>query len=319
MTISQEFDTTMTLTELRYIVAVADEKHFGRAAARCFVSQPTLSIGVKRLENELGVTLFERSKTGVHLTSVAEALVEKARNILSDVDSFKDTADQVKDPFLAPLRIGAIYTIGPYLFPTLLPALKSAEPRMKLFIEENFTGVLRQMLKKGQLDAIIVALPFTEPDCEVQPLYTEPFQVLLPADHPWTADRAIPAKRLVADDVLMLGEGHCFRDQVIDACPALSRSSRHGNGLVVEGSSLETLRHMVASGLGVTVLPASASGLENYAPGYLTTRPFTDPVPSRTVGIAWRRQFPRTDAIELLIRVISEQVAPRLHATRSGD
>lgn len=308
----------MTLTELRYIVAVADEKHFGRAAARCFVSQPTLSIGVKRLEEELGVTLFERSKTGVHLTAVAEALVDKARNILHDVDSFKELADQANDPFLSPLRLGAIYTIGPYLFPSLLPALKQAEPRLKLFIEENFTGVLRQMLRKGQLDAIIVALPFTEPDVEVESLYDEPFEVLLPSNHPWAKEDTISPSRLNGDDILMLGEGHCFRDQVIDACPALTRGSRHGSGLVVEGSSLETLRHMVASGLGVTVLPASASGLQNYAPGYLTTRPFTKPEPSRTVALVWRKQFPRKDAIRLLIDVIKNQVAPSLHGRSQG-
>ncbi|MGB2331609.1 MAG: LysR substrate-binding domain-containing protein [Litorivicinaceae bacterium] len=304
----------MTLTELRYIIAVADEKHFGRAASKCFVSQPTLSIGVKRLEDELGVTLFERSKTGVHLTAVAEQLVEKARKILHEVESFKELSDHVKDPFLAPLRVGAIYTIGPYLFPALLPALKTAEPRMKLYIEESFTGTLRQMLKRGQLDAIIVALPFTEPDIEVHELYTEPFEVLLPSNHPWASESSIPPKQLHTEHVLLLGEGHCFRDQVIDACPALSRSAHERNNLVAEGSSLETLRHMVASGLGVTVLPASAAGLENYAPGYLATRPFSKPEPSRTVAIAWRRQFPRTEAIDLLIDVIRKQVGPQLNA-----
>ena len=304
----------MTLTELRYIIAVADEKHFGRAASKCFVSQPTLSIGVKRLEDELGVTLFERSKTGVHLTAVAEQLVEKARKILQEVESFKELSNHVKDPFLAPLRVGAIYTIGPYLFPALLPALKTAEPRMKLYIEESFTGTLRQMLKRGQLDAIIVALPFTEPDIEVHELYTEPFEVLLPSNHPWTSESSIPPKQLHTEHVLLLGEGHRFRDQVIDACPALSRSAHERNNLVAEGSSLETLRHMVASGLGVTVLPASAAGLENYAPGYLATRPFSKPEPSRTVAIAWRRQFPRTEAIDLLIDVIRKQVGPQLNA-----
>lgn len=304
----------MTLTEIRYIIAVADEKHFGRAASRCFVSQPTLSIGVKRLEDELGVTLFERSKSGVHLTAVAEQLVEKARGILREVDLFKELSDHLKDPFLAPLRIGAIYTIGPYLFPSLLPALKTAEPRLKLYIEESFTGTLRQMLKKGQLDAIIVALPFTEPDIEVRELYTESFEVLLPASHPWSSEPSIPPKHLHTENVLLLGEGHCFRDQVIDACPALSQSIYDRGNLVAEGSSLETLRHMVASGLGVTVLPASAAGLENYAPGFLTTKPFTKPEPSRMVAVAWRKQFPRMEAIELLVDVIRKQVGPELNA-----
>lgn len=303
----------MTLTEIRYIIAVADEKHFGRASSKCFVSQPTLSIGVKRLEDELGVILFERSKSGVHLTAVAEQLVEKARDILREVDSFKELSDYLKDPFLAPLRIGAIYTIGPYLFPSLLPALKTAEPRLKLHIEESFTGTLRQMLKKGLLDVIIVALPFTEPDIEVRELYTEPFEVLLPAEHPWSSKPSIPPKHLHTENVLLLGEGHCFRDQVIDACPALSQSDYDRNNVVTEGSSLETLRHMVASGLGVTVLPASAAGLENYAPGYLTTKPFTEPEPSRIVAVAWRRQFPRMEAIELLIDIITKQIGPELN------
>lgn len=308
----------MTLTELRYIVAVADERHFGRAAARCFVSQPTLSIGVKRLEDELGFTLFERSKTGVHLTALAERLVAKARNILAEVDSFKDLAEEINDPFLAPLRIGAIYTIGPYLFPALLPKLKAAEPRLRLYIEESFTGVLRQMLRKGQLDAIIVALPFTEPDVEVANLYTEPFEVLLPTDHPYTNAPAIAPSQLSGSDLLLLGQGHCFRDQVIDACPALQKSASGEDNLIVEGSSLETLRHMVASGLGITVLPASAAGLESYAPGYLTTRPFTEPTPSRTVALAWRKQFQRMEAIDLLIQIIRDQVGPALNVTHEA-
>lgn len=306
----------MTLTELRYIIAVADEKHFGRAAARCFVSQPTLSIGVKRLEEELDVTLFDRSKTGVHLTTVAEALIEKARGILQEVDSFKEIADQVKDPFLSTLRLGAIYTIGPYLFPLLLPALKKREPRLKLFIEENFTGVLRQKLRRSQLDAIIIALPFTESDVELTELYSEPFEVLLPEQHILSKEEEIAPHQLHTENVLLLGEGHCFRDQVIDACPNLTQQQRSHAGLVAEGSSLETLRHMVASGLGVTILPASAAGLQTYAPGYLKALRFCDPAPSRTVAIAWREQFPRTEAIDLLIEVISTQVGPQINARR---
>ena len=303
----------MTLTELRYIVAVADEKHFGRAASKCFVSQPTLSIGVKRLEDELGVTLFERSKTGVHLTAIAEQLVDKARNILQEADSFKELSDYVKDPFLNPLRLGAIYTIGPYLFPALLPELKAAEPRLKLYIEESFTGTLRQMLKQGQLDAIIVSLPFKEPDVNVHELYTEPFEVLLPASHPWNTQMSIPPKQLHTENVLLLSEGHCFREQVIEACPELSHPSHDRNNVLAGGSSLETLRHMVASGLGVTVLPASAAGLKSYAPGYLSTKPFADPEPSRSVAIAWRKQFPRVEAIDLLINVISKKIGAQIH------
>lgn len=308
----------MTLTELRYIIAVADEKHFGRAAARCFVSQPTLSIGVKRLEDELNVTLFERSKTGVRLTTVAEALVDKARGILQEVDSFKDLANQVRDPFLEPLRLGAIYTVGPYLFPTLLPELKLREPRLKLFIEENLTGVLRQMLRRGQLDAIIIALPFTESDVTVTELYSETFEVLLPEGHILTKQSKVSPHQLHTESVLLLGQGHCFRDQVINACPNLAHFKNSHNDLTAEGSSLETLRHMVASGLGITVLPSSAAGIHNYAPGYLATRRFCAPEPSRQVAIAWRKQYPRQDAIDLLIDTITRQIGPKINVHKHG-
>lgn len=173
----------MTLTELRYIVTLAQERHFGRAAERCFVSQPTLSVAVKKLEEELGVALFERSKSSVQVTPLGEKIVAQAQRVLEQSSVIKELANAGKDQLSSPLRIGAIYTIGPYLFPHLIPALTRSAPQMPLYIEESFTANLRRKLRSGELDAIIVALPFTETDVVTKPLYEEHFEVLMPADH----------------------------------------------------------------------------------------------------------------------------------------
>jgi LysR family hydrogen peroxide-inducible transcriptional activator len=289
----------MTLTELRYIVTLAQEQHFGRAAERCHVSQPTLSVGVKKLEDELGVLIFERSKSAVRLTPVGEAIVTQAQKVLEQAQGVRELAQVGKNQLAAPLKVGAIYTVGPYLFPHLIPQLHRVAPDMPLYIEENFTHILRDKLRTGELDAIIIALPFQEADVLTKPLYDEPFCVLMPADHPWTARASIDSSQLNDKSLLLLGEGHCFRDQVLEACPA-TRKGQAPSHTTVESSSLETIRHMVASGLGVSVLPLSAVDSHHYAPGVLEVRPLTPPVPYRTVAIAWRASFPRPKAIEVL-------------------
>lgn len=296
----------MTLTELRYIVTLAEEMHFGKAADRCHVSQPTLSVAVKKLEDELGVALFERSKGSITLTDTGNRIVQQARRVLEQTQVIREIASAGKNQLSAPLRVGAIYTIGPYLFPHLMPELRRAAPEMPLYIEENYTAVLRERLKNSELDAIIVALPFDEPDVVTKALYDEPFVVLLPARHPLTEFDEIHSEQLTASDLLMLGPGHCFRDQVLEACPdlmtKLNRDMRHrqADSLVTEGSSLETIRHMVASGLGITVLPLSACNTQQYPNHLLEVRRFASPVPYRTVGIAWRVTFPRPKAIDIL-------------------
>ncbi len=297
----------MTLTELRYIVTLAEYRHFGRAAEKCFVSQPTLSVAVKKLEEELGVTLFERSRGQVTVTDTGARVIEQARRVLDQVQQIRDIALSGRDQLSLPLRIGAIYTVGPYLFPHLMPQLRREAPRMSLYIEEGYTSVLREKLRHGELDAIVVALPFDEPEVLTKPLYDEPFVVLMPRDHPLAAKAEIAPEWLRDYDLLMLGPGHCFRDQVLQACPGLDavvsgRADTRDGGtgkLVTEGSSLETIRHMVASGLGITVLPQSAVQAGDDG-GLLTTRPFTSPAPSRTVALAWRVTFPRPKAIDLL-------------------
>ncbi|ART63224.1 hydrogen peroxide-inducible genes activator [Kushneria marisflavi] len=295
----------MTLTELRYIVTLAQERHFGRAAERCFVSQPTLSVAVKKLEEELGVALFERSKSTVQVTPLGEKIVEQASRVLEQASAIKELANEGKDQLSSPLRVGAIHTIGPYLFPHLIPTLSEEAPQMPLYIEENLTGELRRKLRSGELDVIIVALPFAEPDVLTKSLYDEPFEVLLPAGHNWLSRKEIDRDVLYDEKMLMLGEGHCFRDQVLEACPTIKdHVHQPGNTLIAEGGSLETIRHMVASGLGITVVPQSATGSVHYASGLLETRPFKDPAPYRTVALAWRASFPRPKAIDAITRAI---------------
>ena len=289
----------MTLTELRYIVTLAQEQHFGHAAERCHVSQPTLSVGVKKLEDELGVLIFERSKSAVRLTPVGESIVAQAQKVLEQAQGIRELAQAGKNQLTAPLKVGAIYTVGPYLFPHLIPQLHRVAPQMPLYIEENFTHVLREKLRNGELDAVIIALPFNEADVLTLPLYDEPFCALMPADHPWTAKDTIDTAMLNDKSLLLLGEGHCFRDQVLEACPT-TRKGDENKHTTVESSSLETIRHMVASGLGVSILPLSAVHSHHYAPGVIEVRPLTAPAPFRTVAIAWRASFPRPKAIEIL-------------------
>lgn len=293
----------MTLTELRYIVTLAQEQHFGRAADRCYVSQPTLSIAVKKLEDELGVALFERTKSRVQPTPLGEQIVAQANLVLEQTAAIKDLADAGKDQLSSPLSVGAIFTIGPYLLPKFIPHLQKLASKMPLYVEEGYTHNLRKKLRNGELDVIIVALPFVEPDVVTQALYDEPFVVLMPKDHSLAAKEFLKPDDLNDQQLLLLGEGHCFRDQVLTTCPSLQH---HGDAntsnvrTAAEGSSLETLRHMVASGLGITILPSSAAENSLYSSEVLVTRPFIEPSPSRTVALAWRASFPRHKAIDAL-------------------
>ncbi len=300
----------MTLTELKYIVALAKECHFGKAAERCFVSQPTLSVGVKKLEDELGITIFERSKSAVRVTPLGYKIVEQAQKVLEEAFGIKTIASEGKNQLSTPLRIGTIYTIGPYLLPRMVPQLRQVAPDMPLYVEENFTHTLRQRLRLGELDAIIIALPFTEPDIVTKALYDEDFMVLMPGNHPWSDKKNVSVDDLANTDLLLLGEGHCFRDQILEACPALTQKENNRQltqQTTIEATSLETMRHMVASGMGVTVIPRSAIGNDSHYPKeLLTTRPFEAPAPSRTVALAWRASFPRLKAIDALETAIRQ-------------
>lgn len=298
----------MTLTDLRYLVALARERHFGRAAESCHVSQPTLSVAVKKVEEELGVQLFERSATEVKITSVGREVVEQAEKVLLEAAQIPEIAASGKDPLTGPLKAGVIYTVGPYLLPRLIPLMRHHAPRMPLMIRENFTSVLLDQLKKGELDVVILALPVDEAGVVAQPLYDEPFRVLMPSEHAWTERSEINTELLAEEQLLLLSSGNCFRDQVLEACP----QCRHFGGLqsTLEGSSLETIRHMVASGLGVTVLPSSAADTLPEKNSLVATRPFAAPEPTRRVALAWRVTYPRSGAIDVLRRAIFEARLP---------
>lgn len=297
----------MTLNELRYVVALARERHFGRAADACFVSQPTLSVAVKKLEDELGVSLFERGTGEVTITDVGAAVVARAQRVLEEADGVLAVARSGRDPLVGPLRLGAIYTIGPYLLPRLVPALTRAAPSMPLIIEEDFTTVLAEWLKRAQLDLIVISLPFDEPGIQTLPLYDEDFVVLLPGGHPWVRRPAIEPADLAGERVLLLGPGHCFRDQVLAVCPQCANGGAEGPdglGRGLQGSSLETIRCMVASKVGITVLPMSAAREDRLGGQIVCARPFVGAAPSRRVALAWRKSFPRIGAVEAVAAAV---------------
>jgi LysR family transcriptional regulator, hydrogen peroxide-inducible genes activator len=294
----------VTLTELRYVVAVAREKHFGRAAETCFVSQPTLSVAVKKLEEELGVTLFERGPGEVSVTPAGAKIVEQAQRVLEEALRIREIAAAGKDPLAGPLRLGAIYTIGPYLLPKLIPILRRSAPAMQLLIQENFTHRLAEELKSGEVDVILVALPFEQPGVATRAVYDEPFLIAVPKGHPWEGRKRVTSEELARESLLLLGEGHCFRDQVLEICHTVRGRERSALAKTLEGGSLETIRQMVAGGVGVTVLPATSTAAGSGAGDLIRILPFARPVPSRRVVLAWRRSFPRPEAIEVLRKSI---------------
>ena len=294
----------MTLTELRYIVAVAREKHFGRAAEACFVSQPTLSVAIKKLEEELDLKLFERGASEVSVTPLGEAIVRQAQSVLEQAAAIKEIAKRGKDPLSGPLRLGIIYTIGPYLLPDLVRHVIDMTPQMPLVLQENFTAKLLDMLRTGELDCAIMAEPFPDTGLATAPLYDEPFMVAVPRGHPLAERRHISSEALKKETMLLLGTGHCFRDHVLEVCPEYARFSSDAEGIrkSFEGSSLETIRYMVASGMGITVVPQLSvrSWNRNDRDAPVVYLPFEAPVPNRRVVLAWRRSFTRYEAIAAL-------------------
>jgi LysR family transcriptional regulator, hydrogen peroxide-inducible genes activator len=293
----------MTLTEFRYIAAVAAEKHFGRAAAACNVSQPTLSIAVRNLEDELGVKLFERTAGEISVTDIGREVVEQAERVLAETERIRELARMRTDPLAGPLRLGVIYTIGPYLLPELVRQVIERVPQMPLILNENFTVKLLDMLRAGEIDCAILAEPFNDSGLATTPLYDEPFYVAVPAKHALAAREEIQSSELENETMLLLGAGHCFRDHVLEVCPEHERFRGSADGLSrnFEGSSLETIRHMVASGMGITVLPAlsvpAGSTASNALLAYI---PFSAPAPQRRVVLVWRRSFTRHEAIAAL-------------------
>jgi LysR family transcriptional regulator, hydrogen peroxide-inducible genes activator len=341
----------MTLTELKYIVAVAREKHFGRAADACFISQPTLSVSIKKLEEELEVKLFERNANEVTVTPLGEEIVRQAQSVLEQAANIKEIAKRGKDPLAGALKLGVIYTIGPYLLPALVRQAIARTPQMPLMLQENFTVKLLEMLRTGEIDCAIMAEPFPDTGLATAALYDEPFMVAVPSTHPLAARSSISAEELKQETMLLLGNGHCFRDHVLEVCPEFARFSSSTEGIrkSFEGSSLETIKHMVAAGMGVTVVPqlsvprnalalqaklpaksaaknTANSAAKSRAKGktapasfepddetYVRYIPFDGDAPTRRVVLAWRRSFTRYEAIAALRNAVVACELPGVH------
>jgi len=290
----------MTLNELRYIVALANERSFGRAAQRCFISQPALSVAIQKLEDELDTQLFERGKTEVTVTPVGERIVEQAQKVLEEAARIRDIAQAGRNQLVGMFRLGVIHTIAPYLLPDLIPALNERAPEMPLEIEENMTENLEAALRGGRVDAAIIALPFAPPGITADFLYEEPFQVVVPKKHPWARRKSVAPSELAGEHAILLNVGHCFRDQVLESCPELNR----GGAPVTRTNSLETIRNMVASGLGVSVLPRDALTPKYYSKLVVPVS-FSKPVPSRRIALAYRKSFPRPAAIAAIREAVA--------------
>ena len=285
--------TAVTLTELRYVVAVADTRHFGRAAERCHVSQPTLSAGVKKLEETLGVRLFERAARRVRPTAVGERVLARARVILAELRTLGDLARADGEPLVGALRLGVIPTLGPYLLPWLVPPLQKAYPRLRLTIREGMTAQLIEELAQHRLDAALVALPVAAPGLQSVALFDEPFQVLAPRGHALAARAHVREDDLRGARVLLLTEGHCLREQALAIC-----GEEAAGGDDFRATSLETLRHLVAAGIGCTLVPALATA-SLVTPGTVA-RPFRKPAPYRRIGLVWRRSLPDEAGVRML-------------------
>ena len=317
----------MTLTELKYIVAVAREKHFGRAADACFVSQPTLSVAIKKLEEELEVKIFERNANEVSVTPLGEEIVRQSQSVLEQAAQIKEIAKRGKDPLSGALKLGVIYTIAPYLLPELVRHTIEMSPQMPLMLQENFTVKLLEMLRTGDIDCAIMAEPFPDTGLAIAPLYDEPFMAAVPSNHPLAQQTSITAQALKSETMLLLGNGHCFRDHVLEVCPEFARFSSQAEGIrkSFEGSSLETIKHIVAAGMGVTLVPRLSVPKEALQAGtkrkksadsyvrYLPVVDGDDAPPTRRVVLAWRRSFTRYEAIAALRNAIYASDLPGVH------
>lgn len=275
----------MNLRDLQYLVAVADHRHFGRAAAACFVSQPTLSTQIRKLERELGVELFERTPRQVLLTEAGRRIVDRARVVLHQTDEIREVARRARDPEAGSLRVGLFPTLGPYLLPHIVPGLHERFPRLELLLVEEKTAVVLDQLRDGSLDAGALALPIASEGLHEEPLFTEDFVLAVPSGHPLaSADGPVDLSVLTGENVLLLEEGHCLRDQALAVCRLAGAAERYG----FRATSLETLRQMVAAGVGITLLPELAVSPPVPSSEDVVLVRFAEPVPRRTIAMFWR-------------------------------
>jgi LysR family transcriptional regulator, hydrogen peroxide-inducible genes activator len=275
----------MNLRDLRYLVALADLRHFGRAAEHCYVSQPTLSAQIKKLETELGVQLIERSPRQVMLTPAGNDIVMRARRVLAEVDQMHETGRRTADPEAGSVRLGIFPTLAPYLLPHVVPNIRKRFPRLELLLVEEKTEIILHMLREGRLDCAVLAMPLHEDWLEIEFLFDEPFMLAVPAKHPLAAQRNLQMKELSKQHLLLLEEGHCMRDQALEVCTLAGASEKEG----FRATSLETLRQMVAAGGGITLLPILAIKPPVAASDYIRLLPFKNPPPIRTLALVWRK------------------------------
>jgi len=294
----------MNIRDLKYLTALAEHKHFGRAAESCFVSQPTLSTQIKKLEEELGVTLVERDNKKVMLTNIGITISERANDILSDIDEIKALAKQAADPESGELTLGLIPTIGPYLLPYAVKAIRKRFPDVKLYLHEAQTHVLTDMLKTGKVDAAIMALPVADDRIENYPMYAEAFFAALPMGHSLSKSTILKPSQLKNEEMMLLEDGHCLRDQALEICHKMGSHEMSG----FRATSLETLRQMVASGAGVTLLPTLAAESSQCSESDISIIPFTEPQPKRDIGIFYRPSSPRKDLFQEIGRTIADRL-----------
>jgi LysR family hydrogen peroxide-inducible transcriptional activator len=303
----------VTLQELRYLVAVAEEGQVARAAERCHVGQPTLSTQLKKLEDTLGVQLFERGPRGLKPTAAGAPIIAQARVVLEEVQKLRELARTAQDPMAGALRVGAIPTLGPYLLPHLLPAIRKTYPKLRLLLSESLTAQLLEALHKHTLDAALLALPVAHAGLETMELFREPFELALPVGHRLAKKKRVQPQDLADENLLLLAEGHCLRDQALDVCGAAMRASREE----VQATSLETLRQMVAAGIGCTLLPQlSTQGGARPDKRLIELRPFARPAPTRLIGLVWRARGARAEAARRLGELIRAHLPPGVLAVR---
>jgi len=301
----------MTLQELRYLVALADTGHFGQAAEACFVSQSTLSTGLKKLEDTLGVVLFDRSLKRVVPTPIGREIVESARRVVEEAARIREVASYAKDPMDRTVHLGVIPTLGPYYLPHVLTSVRQAHPRLRLLLREEMTPHMLTHLAEGKLDAGLLALPILDPALEVKPLFVEPFLAAVPADHALAKAKSVRIDDLAKAGLLLLEEGHCLRDQALDACHLEDLKSEE-----IRATSLETLRQMVAMGLGVTLIPALACTGSISGGTSVALKPLVKPGASRSIGLVWRRRSPLAYTMERLAETLAARLPPGTRAVR---
>lgn len=303
----------MTLQELRYLVAVAEEGQVARAAERCHVGQPTLSTQLKKLEDTLGLQLFERGPRGLKPTAAGAPIIAQARIVLEEAQKLRELARTAQDPMAGALRVGAIPTLGPYLLPHLLPAIRKTYPKLRLLLSENLTSHLLEALHQHTLDAALLALPVAHAGLDMMELFREPFELALPIGHRLAKKKHAQPQDLADENLLLLAEGHCLRDQALDVCGTSMRASREE----VQATSLETLRQMVAAGIGCTLLPQlSTQGGARPDKRLIELRPFARPAPTRLIGLVWRARGARAEAARRLGELIRAHLPPGVLAVR---